>query len=217
MKFRLLAAAAMVLAAGAAQAYDDRWAVSGLPGEYPRGVSVSGEDVTVFGREFPNPDRTPSVLCRLAPGATYHPWNLERVDADGLEFFAASEIEPMIVVEPGLYEFADGEPPLELALGDRIDYLHYGAEGFFMVRVGGKPRMADQSLLDRVVFVNGEGDGEVHEWMRVLCLADPDDQWGRRDYAWIMLDQFDGLEGVEEANITGYPHAADLDLSAPRE
>lgn len=212
MRTRLLAAAAgaaMVVTAGAAgAAYEDGWYKAPFwSGEYPRGFTVE-TDLTLAIRAVPDPDAAATIECTLPQGATYHPWNWERVESDELEFVTFSPtIEHVVVANGAALAFPpESMEPVELTFepGDRWEFLAYLGEGFFFIRFEGAVYEVAQELYD---FSEASGaaadDRQPDEWLRLTCAN------GAR--GWILLPEALAQPGLTDASITSYGEASDVE------
>jgi hypothetical protein len=92
------------------------------------------------------------------------------------------------------FTFQDEDTKIDLKKGDTIEYLVYGAEGWFTVRINGKEYGADQSLFDQVEPVD-EGAYRQDEWLNITCKN------GKK--AWILLDDLTKTDG--DGNSTYLP------------
>lgn len=172
MKLTILFAALFVLPA-MASSYDSSWyKADGWSGEYPNGFSVIKKNVVVKGRESVDLNAPASISCGLPIKAVFHPWNAKRKAA----FVSMSKIVLLTVKEDFVFE--SDETKIDLKKGDVIEYLVYGAEGWFTVRINGKEYGADQSLFEKVEEV-AEGAFHQDEWIQVPCKS------GKK--AWLLL------------------------------
>lgn len=202
-----VAAAAALWATAAAAGYDDRWyEMPYWPGEYADGFTLT-EDVTVDIRREPDPDLARTVLCEMRAGATYHPWNLERVEADGLEFRSYSliaEYEVAMPIDALLYRQSDGEElVVALAPGQRWEYLAYMAEGFFFLRLDGDVYQAGQDVIEasKELGPGAEAGRSPDQWLKLTCANGAT--------GWLLLGDVAGAPGFDAPEITNYGNAAD--------
>jgi hypothetical protein len=215
-----LALAALMLAATPAlaqsvPAYDNAWYRSnGWGGEYANGFTVL-KDTTVILRPELSPAAEKSIDCPLPAKATYHPWNTQRVEAQGLSFVSYSEIEEWeatTAFEALFYPDVDpaiGDPSLEVETtltfkpGDRWTYLTYYCEGTFLMEYEGKKYTADQGLIEASKQIK-PGDARLDEWLRINC---DNNMWG-----WLYLpDVISDEASFTGPNIPGYGVAADAE------
>ncbi|MEM8878673.1 MAG: hypothetical protein AAGD23_12505 [Pseudomonadota bacterium] len=105
-----IALALMALASiSPAIAYDDGWFRNDFwSGEYPNGFTLTS-DVETQIRQAPDPDTKRDVACTMESGATYHPWNQDRVASSGLAFVTYVAIETYVVETPGVFLFENEE------------------------------------------------------------------------------------------------------------
>jgi len=208
MTIRAAIAALAAFWSTGAVAYDDSWyRLGGWPGEYPAGLTLA-RDVTVDIRSAPDPDLVRAVSCALRRGATYHPWNLARAEADGLEFVAFSRIVPYEVTSPlttYLYRESDGsEEVVDLAPGRRWEYLGYLAEGAFLLRLDGEVYQGQQDLVEASTETppgTEPGGDALDQWMKLTCANGAT--------GWLLISDVADAAGFDSPQITGYGYAAD--------
>jgi hypothetical protein len=187
MKALLLALA--LLPAAASAAYDSTWyKASGWSGEYPNGFSVVAKKTSVPARGVMDLDAAADIKCELPYLAVFHPWNAKRKAS----YVTMSKI--VILTVKNDFTFQDEDTKIDLKKGDTIEYLVYGAEGWFTVRINGKEYGADQSLFDQVEPVD-EGAYRQDEWLNITCKN------GKK--AWILLDDLTKTDG--DGNSTYLP------------
>ncbi len=148
--------------------YDNTWYQADYwPGEYPAGFSVVKKGVKIPARTDTDKDLAPSLQCPVEFKAVYHVWN-ENKRAD---FTTFSKIVPLTVKED--FEFVtygdeNQEIRIPLQKGDLIEYLVYGAEGWFTVRINGKEYGADQDLFSKVNEVD-QSAFQDDQWLVLNC------------------------------------------------
>ncbi len=160
-----------------ALAYDASWNKSEYwSGEYPPGFQVYKKGIKVLGRTSVDPAEVPSVECvlkrnRYAPGR-----QLPKADyvemTKIVEMFANSDFEYTTYVYNAQTDIFD-EAVISIKAGDKIEYLAYGAEGWFTARHNGVKFDADQSLFDNVNYpedVNGVSPFVDHQWIYLSCV-----------------------------------------------
>ena len=209
MKAIILAAAAAVMLAGppaVAATYDDSWYRAPFwSGEYPDGFSVV-KTTTVQLRSMLDKDAEKSISCELPQGATYQPWNRERVEEQGLWFTSFTKIGEYKMTKPfetTLYRRSDAtEVQVSLEAGDVWRYLVYFGEGAFLIEYEGEEYDGNQDLLD---YSQQMGDaGGYEEWLRINCS---NNQWG-----WLFMGDINLDDGTfVSPNITTYGESKDLD------
>lgn len=173
--FRLatfLAAFAALALSAPAFAYDSSWYKTDFwAGEYPNGFTLK-EDMTVKIRKQPLPGAARDIGCAMKKGATYHPWNRERVESDKLEFLSyVKKVTYRIKSESKVLvhdEQADKDKEVAFNPGDKWTYLTYYGEGSFRMQYEGKEYAADQTLFE-MSEEKGDREHEEHEWMRLTC------------------------------------------------
>ena len=107
-----------------------------------------------------------TIECELPFKAVFHPWNQGRT----ANYFTAAKIIPMTANEPVTLGY-EGEDQAEVAAGDTVEYLIYGAEGMFTVRYKGKLYTADQSLLEKMTYDEEMMEIPQDEWLNVTCVG----------------------------------------------
>lgn len=199
MKLLLLA---LTLTTGIAHAaYDNTWYKTEFwSGEYPHGFAVSAKGVHVRARTGMNEALPASVDCELPLKANFHPWNEAGNRQRKARFFTASKIVKMTVKQD--FKFTAGEDKsFQLKQGATIEYLIYGSEGSFSVRINGKTYEADQSLFDHVLPIPDSAFVQK-EWVSLRCAN------GKS--AWIFLDDVQNVPGIRGPKINAYGQASDL-------
>ncbi len=198
----LVLATAFFSIANTAMAYDSSWHKSmGWPGEYPPGFQVYKKGVKILGRTSVNKEETPTVECvlkrnRYAPGRAL----------PAATYISMSKIVELPVKNDFVYITSDynfetenfDEVRRSFKAGDFIEYLNYGAEGFFTVRFNGAEFTADQDLFNYVEVPMGtDEDGPFIEdlWVNLSCFNNVN--------VWLMFSDFDGgghdqwIDGVQ--------------------
>ncbi len=175
-------------------------------GEWPPGVAVGTKDLTVMGRKAMDKSATADVLCDLPLGAVYHPWNTKRSERDKVRYVTASRIVPLTAKKD--FQFPTdpfGEAKMLLKRGTLIEYLVYGGEGSFKVRINGQEYEADQSLYENVAAVPDDAYA-ADEWLNLTCT---DGQT-----AWLLLEDLQKTTGIWKVQMGGpvndYGSARDL-------
>ena len=145
-------------------AYDNTWYKADFwSGEYPNGFAVVGKNVKLMGRAEPSLSAPATITCGLPQLAVFHVCNPKR-PADYLTY---SRIVKLTMKNDFVLDQGD-EKPVALKKGDTLEYLIYGAEGTFLVRINGVEYTADQSLLENTEEVP-EGSYQQDEWIQVPC------------------------------------------------
>jgi hypothetical protein len=204
------AAAGLLLAAAPAfaqsEAYDESWHRAPFwSGEYPDGFSVA-KTTTVQLRATLDPKADKTIACELPQGATYQPWNQERVEEQGLSFTSFTKIADYKMTKPfeaTLYRHDDAtEATVSLNKGDTWRYLVYLAEGTFLMEYDGVEYDGNQDLFE-VSEQMGDTNG-YEEWLRINC---PNNQWG-----WLFMGDISLDEGnFVSPNITEFGTSKDLE------
>jgi hypothetical protein len=159
-----------------AQAYDASWYKSDFwSGEYPHGFTLK-EDVTTQIRADHDPKAPREIACELKKGATYHPWNGERVKSNKLEFISFVPTVTYVIKETAKVYLRDEktEKDLEFSFkkGDEWTYLTYYGEGMFRMTFQGTVYGAEQDLFEASREKEGNKpakDRQDDEWMKLTC------------------------------------------------
>lgn len=191
----------------ASLAYDPSWhRMEQWSGEYPGGFTMTGTR-TIELRERPDPAAPRTVPCRFDKGATYHPWNRERIARQNLQFVSFTRTRDY-VVQTGfagdlLKAGTDEEVRIAFSAGDRWRYLAYLAEGRLLIDYQGSRYDGDQTLFEHSAPLSGGGAPEegYDEWMRVSCPGGAP--------GWLLMRDIAGAPGFGPPDIIGYGRAAD--------
>lgn len=204
--------AALLGSSSAFAGYDGTWWQSaGFPGEYPTGFAAIEKYTIVNGRTDMDKDLPANIKCELPYRGVFQQWNTSRNKKSHVSYKAASKIYPMVAKED--FEL-DGENSQKISIkkGDIIEYMKYGSEGWFTVRIAGKLMGADQSLFDHLEPV--PQDALVHDlWVQLTC------ENGRRAYLFLndlmprqANESVNYIKGISDVGpgLTGYGSARDL-------
>jgi hypothetical protein len=167
-----LSALASLILSAPALAYDDTWYRADFwAGEYPNGFTLA-EDVTVKIRKEARPAASRDVDCALKKGATYHPWNGERVKSDNLDFMSyVRKVTYRIKSRAKVLlqdEKKEADKEIDFKPGDTWTWLTYYGEGMFRMELAGTEYAADQALFD-VSEEKGDREHEEDEWLKLTC------------------------------------------------
>jgi len=159
--------------------YDKSWFISEFwSGETPEGFAVTRRNVTVMARSGMDKKLPRAVACRLPYLAVFHPWNKARNQKNHARFFSANKMVDLVAKENFDFVskfYSEGpsrelrETRLPIKKGEVIQYLQYGQEGSFWVRIKGKRYVAQEDLLEHVQ------DSPQKE--RLLTTKFSTDQW----------------------------------------
>lgn len=157
-------------------AYDETWYKADFwAGEYPHGFTLE-QNVTTLIRAEPDPQASRTITCSMKKGATYHPWNRERVASSKLEFISYVPKEFFIIKKPGTFtlrnEKTDTDEKIRFSIGDEWEYLTYYAEGLFKIAYKGTAYTADQDLIEASQEKDTKVSTKVRlvdEWMKLTC------------------------------------------------
>jgi len=147
-----------------ALAYDGSWYKADFwSGEYPNGFSVVGKNVKLMGRAEPSLEAPATITCGLPQRAVFHAWNAKRL----ADYVTYSRIVTLTMKNDYVLDHGE-DKPVSLKKGDTLEYLIYGAEGTFLVRIQGVEYTADQSLLENAEET-ADGAFQQDEWIQVPC------------------------------------------------
>ena len=192
--------------------YGPDWFVSwGWPGEYPPGFSILEDNVVLMGRAEMDPNLPADIACRMPKLATYQLWNTERMDADALEFVAASRMYEIRMTANAPLEVLTGETGatrlLPLKAGDVLVYKRYIGEGWALISYADTDYEINEAELINVSNIDNSdqpiGSGE-DLWVNVAC----EDFRGTR--AWLRYDDVIDANGVGPTPVIGYGDSRDL-------
>lgn len=217
MKKTFLICALTLISTAAFAAYDSSWYQAEYwTGEWPNGFSVVKKEVTVQGRKAMDQDLDQNVTCVLPLKAVFNPWNQTGNDLRKSRYFTASKI--VVLTAKKSFSFKeDGRSmkPIAIRKGQMIEYLIYGSEGFFTIRINGKEYVAGQDFLEKMLPVSEDAFVQ-EEWLNVNCenganawifTKDLKTKDAEGNELWI-----DGLRNasIGDAGVTGYGEARDL-------
>ena len=175
-------------------------------GEWPNGFTVLN-DVKLVAQETPSLKADFSVPCKLQKGATYHPWNHERVNKEKLKFLSYQEIENYRIKKNTSYRlerYADRkEVSVKFRKNDHWKFLAYFAEGLFLMSYKGQDYVGDQSVFEWSEHVNKPKHRATiyEEWLGLPCDG------GKR--GWMHMTNLQGFSELGEANIVEFGNAKD--------
>ena len=157
-------------------AYDATWYKTDFwAGEYPHGFTLE-QSVTTLIRTAPDPQAPMTITCTMKKGATYHPWNRERVASSKLEFISYVPTETYVIKKPATFtlrnEQTDSDEKITLGAGDEWTYMTYYAEGMFKMSFKGTAYTADQDLMEASLEKDTRASTKVRfvdEWMKLTC------------------------------------------------
>ena len=211
---KIMIAAALLLASstGLFAAYDNSWYQTDYwSGEYPNGFSVVKKNTVVKGRAGMDKDLAANIDCKLPYKAVFQHWNEARNKKSQVSYFTASKIVNLVAAKDFDFPVYEGDA-LKIKKGDLIEYLIYGSEGMFLVRIKGSVYEADQELFENVEAFSEDALVQ-DEWLQVKC------ENGSR--AWLFMNDLvvfgsDGelkyLPGLAQMGpgLMGYGEARDL-------
>lgn len=159
----------LLISVSASAAYDATWYQTDFwSGEYPAGFSVVKKGITVPARTQMDKDLKTSLVCPVDYKGVYHPWNPKQ----RATFTTFSKIVPLIVKEDAdiLVYGIDSEVKIPMKKGDVIEFLVYGGEGWFTVRINGENYDADQGLFEQVEPVD-QSVFLYDQWLEIDCVG----------------------------------------------
>jgi hypothetical protein len=173
---------ASLFSVGAWAAYDNSWyQTQGWSGEYPNGISIIKEGVSLPARAAMDLDQPVTIKCELPYKAVFHPWNQARPAA----YWTAATIVPMTAKEDVILNEGETDQ-VTVQKGELVEYLVYGSEGWFTVRYNGKEYGADQSLLEKMSYDQSKMEIPQDEWLNVTCVGG--------ENAWIYMNEVYSLD-----------------------
>ena len=187
--------------------YSDDWDIVDFwSGEWPNGASVVSAGVTVMGHADMDPNSPQEVSCPLPQYATYPPWNVERNEADLIEYWSANEIQEIAVIADFTVKtaFAAEDKTISAKAGDVIRYRYYLAEGYFIGEHNGVAYELNEGEIAEFISFP-ETSTPSHEWLNVKCA----DETGTR--AWLRFEELLSVPGIERAPLNEYGVAKDLE------
>ncbi|CAL78450.1 hypothetical protein BRADO4721 [Bradyrhizobium sp. ORS 278] len=176
--------------------------------EWPDGFTVNN-DITLTIRTRPEIGAPKSVSCLLRRGATYHPWNTKRVNADRLSFVTFTRIRTYQLTRDYSSDLPrlpkDEHVKVTLKAGDRWSAVGPGAEGFFLMRVGTEVYRGYQDLFDASTEVGGEPaagpEDDDQQWLQLRCA--------NGITGWIFYTDVKDAPGFSRAQECGFGCAED--------
>jgi len=198
----------ILLAPSAAIAYEATWHRTDYwSGEYPPGFTLKA-DVTIQIRNRPNPASLKDIDCTLQKGATYHPWNDERVASSKLKFMSFVRTVDYVIEAPITTTFINEQSKADEAVsfqaGDQWTYLAYYGEGTFRMTFQGTVYTAEPDLIASSKRVDGKSNdepSEEDEWMNLTCANGA--------VGWLLLWDVANKPGFDGPNIVNYGEASD--------
>ncbi len=188
-------------------AYDATWfRAESWGGEYPNGFTLES-DQSIRIRDAPEIEAPRSVECILTRGATFHPWNTERVERDHLSFLTFTKTEDYRVkqeVKAHLFRAHDSRSfDIEFKREDRWRFLYYIGEGVFLMQFEGHEYQADLDLIQASEIDDPSPQVTVSksEWLQLTCANNA--------RGWLLLDDVKGLAGFGPPNLGDYGEARD--------
>jgi hypothetical protein len=204
---------------GMAARYDGTWYRKEFwSGETPDGFTMA-KDVTITIRATLDPDAPKSVACALRKGATYHPWNKERVAADQLEFVSLTRIKTYQVKENFTADLErrpdGGQTAIEFHKGDRWAFLGGVSKGSILVKLDDTVYVAGAHIFaEKSAEVGSPAGGQRtsdewkdwlawnHEWLKLTCANGAN--------GWILYNEVRKISGFSKSHTGEYGHASDL-------
>lgn len=206
---RILIFISLMMSEPAVADYDASWFKAPYwSGEWPRGIAIAKPNLTVMARSEMDKDSAPSIPCTLPYRAVLHPWNHEANKARKIEYWTASKIKILKANRRFDYDFESldqrSRKPVKLSIkkGEVIEYLIYGAEGSFTVRIRNSLYAAQQDLLtyvsDKADQVSEHTDTAVQfdEWIKLPCADQPS--------VWILKSDLKKPDSQSDINSDNY-------------
>lgn len=193
--------------------YADDWEVTaGWPGEYPPGLSILKDGVTVMGREDMDPTLDKILTCPLPKFATYQVWNVDRALKDDIIFAVATKMFDITMTQetaidvPG-EKLEDPYKKLELSVGDKLIYKRYLGEGFAILALDGTDYEINEMDLQNTSDINTaaqDGRGAEDLWVRVTCTD------AEKTRAWLNYQDIENINGIGPTPIMGFAESRDI-------
>ena len=192
-------------------AYDATWYKTDFwSGEYPNGFTLE-QNVAVQIRAKSDVNASRTINCLMNKGATYHPWNHDRVASSKLEFVSFIPTVAYVIKTPDTVmlreDKTDEEKSVSFAKGDEWIYLTYYAEGAFKLSFRGKYYSANQDLLEVSQEKDAKASLEVRnedEWMKLTCANNA--------VGWLLLSDVVNQPFFDSPNIIEYGNAKDKQM-----
>lgn len=191
-------------------AYGAGWNVDeGWPGEYPNGFSIEDEGVVLLARSAPVLSSERDIACPLEKGASIHPWNVDRVEANDLSFIVANMVLPLDIIKTGsitvwAHDDPESDKTIRLKPGDGVIVTRYYGEGFGEIMLGGVKYTTD---LQDVTALSAPNDMQLdeHLWVQLPCNDDASSR------VWLLYHEVMETVGVTETPIDEYGLTHDLE------
>lgn len=212
----LLIGMILIFACNVHASYDSSWFQTEFwSGEWPHGYAVSKPNITVAARTAMDRDLAPTIRCELPFKAVFSPWNDVRNSLSQVHYFTASKIVNLVAKNDFTFTDNNKSQDIPIKKGQIIEYLIYGAEGYFTIRINGEMHPAYQDLFDNVEDVNRD-EFVQEEWLQLNCVGgetawiDTNDLFTKDSHGDDVL-----IDGIWSASIGGagiddYGHARDL-------
>lgn len=169
--------------------YDNLWRIAeDWPGEWPSGFSIIADSVVVKGRNAMTPYEPLLYSCALPQGATYHVWNRDRIEADGLEFRTAF-YRGAITANTAASVVDEFGETLTVSAGDVMRFEEYYSEGLFLLSFEGKAYTVYLEQIEAIADFEPRNDADL--WVNVAC-----GEGGDLDRAWLKYDEVIEQDGV---------------------
>ncbi len=189
-------------------AYDESWFKTDYwSGEYPQGFTLT-DNVTTLIRVIPDPNAVQNIECSMEKGATYHPWNHDRVISSNLEFLSYVPKEIFVVTKSETLTLqidqTDAEQAIRFNKGDEWTFLTYYAEGLFKMSFRGVEYTGHQDLVEISQEKNTGPASQnriTDEWMKMICANGVS--------GWLLLRDVIDQPSFDSANIIEYGNAKD--------
>lgn len=170
MRFLFVLVMALAFSAASSMAaYDNSWFQAQFwSGEYPNGFAIVKAKTFVPSRQAMDKDLPSDSKCQLPLKAVFHPWNTKRNAKSKAKYFTASKIVKLTAKENFVFE-TDDSKKIAVKSGETLDFLIYGAEGWFLIKFNGKQYTVFQSIYEHLHEVE-QSAYQQDEWLKVNCL-----------------------------------------------
>lgn len=187
--------------------YDATWNLSeGLPGEWPLGLAILKDGVTLQARATLDPAAPTNIACPLPRLMTVHDWNVARNETENWRFASAEKLTRIeATADITLEDEFDNGAPLTVKSGDIGTFKTYHSEGIFTSTWDGRDFTTYLDAFDgKAQFEEGP---KADLWVNVRCYDSADTR------AWINIEEAIAQDGVGNAPLSEFGAAKDVNPS----
>jgi hypothetical protein len=185
--------------------YDATWNLTeGLPGEWPLGLAILRDGVTLQARAALDPAAPANIACPLPRLMNIHSWNMTRSETENWRFASAEKLTRIeATADITLEDEFDNGAPLTVKSGDIGTFKTYHSEGIFTSTWNGRDFTTYlDAFTDKAQFEEGPAP---ELWVNVRCYDGADTR------AWINIEDALATDGVGFALLFDFGNAADID------